>query len=323
MSSKLVAGRPIFVVGCPRSGTSILTWSLGQHSNILVQEESNWIGRLAIQIELAYQTGTARGSRSQLSALDVTRSDFFAAFGDAIDRLVIGHREKLEARLRAAAKAAKDHKSAVTGEQKSAAPAPGKEGAFQLQRAATDPKQRWIDGTPEYCFYIYPLRRLFPDARFIHIVREVTSVVPSMLNFERTGGPPLVASAAEAFEYWHRSVRACLKAERAYGAEIIRRIAHADLVRQPEQTIRYLLDFLGEPYEPSCLEPLATRINSSKVPVGFQIPENAVDPGTLQKVDELTRELAGTATLGTPDPEAAAALEMEFQSQVNHARTRA
>ena len=315
--------RPIFVVGCPRSGTSILTWSLGQHSNILVQEESNWIGRLAVQIELAYQTGTARGSRSQLSALDVTRADFFAAFGDAIDRLVLRHREKLEARLTVAAKAARDHQPAAAGERKFSAPAPGKASAFQLQRAATDPKQRWIDGTPEYCFYIYPLRRLFPDARFIHIVRDVTSVVASMLNFERTGGPPLVGNATEAFEYWHRSVRACLKAERAYGAEIIGRIAHADLVSRPEETIRDLLDFLGEPYEPSCLEPLATRINSSKVPVGFEISKTGVDSGTLQKVDELNRELATTATLGGPDLAAAAELEAQFQSQVNHARSRA
>jgi hypothetical protein len=36
--------KPIFIVGAPRSGTSILAWCLGQHPNILPQEESNWLG---------------------------------------------------------------------------------------------------------------------------------------------------------------------------------------------------------------------------------------------------------------------------------------
>src|SRR2546427_10785508 len=87
-----VMNKPIFIVGSPRSGTSILTWCLGQHSNILVQEESNWIGRLAVQIGAAYELGTARGERSQLSALDVSRADFFARFGASINQLILDQR---------------------------------------------------------------------------------------------------------------------------------------------------------------------------------------------------------------------------------------
>ena len=41
--------RPIFVVGSPRSGTSILTWCLGQHPNIIPLEESGWMGDFAIE----------------------------------------------------------------------------------------------------------------------------------------------------------------------------------------------------------------------------------------------------------------------------------
>ena len=51
---------------------------------------------------------------------------------------------------------------------------------------------RWVDGTPEYSFYIPGLRKLFPDALFIHIVRDVQAVVHSMLNFHRVGGIQLV-----------------------------------------------------------------------------------------------------------------------------------
>jgi hypothetical protein len=63
--------KPIFVVGSPRSGTSILTWCLGQHSNILAQEESDRLGRFTLDLQAAYQTGTHRAERSQLGSLGV------------------------------------------------------------------------------------------------------------------------------------------------------------------------------------------------------------------------------------------------------------
>src|SRR5262245_40100901 len=223
-----VIPRPVFVVGSPRSGTSILTWSLGQHSNIFVQEESDWIGPFVYQIDIAYRKGSARGERSQLSALGIRREEFFAHFGESITNLILDRRKNLESRLKA------QHVrqfSAAIAKTTSTYP-------FQIARSESDSKARWVDGTPEYSLYIHPLRTLFPEARFIHIVRDVTSVIHSMLNFGRTGGPAFVSSEQQAYEYWLRTVRACLRAERAYGSEIVCRVRHSELIRHPEGTIR-------------------------------------------------------------------------------------
>ncbi len=124
------------------------------------------------------------------------------------------------------------------------------------------PKERWVDGTPEYSFHICGLRKLFPEARFVHVFRDVGAVVRSMVNFHRVAGVQLVEKNEEhAYRYWIRTVTACLLAERAYGPHIVHRIRYVDLMDNPESTMRALLNFVNEPYAERCLEPLAERIN--------------------------------------------------------------
>ena len=64
------------------------------------------------------------------------------------------------------------------------------------------------------------------------------------------------AERREADKYWLRTVRACLKAEEAYGPQVVYRLRYTALVENPKSTLRSLLDFLGEPYSAKCLEPL-------------------------------------------------------------------
>src|SRR5207253_2659172 len=220
--------KPIFIVGSPRSGTSILTWCLGQHSNILVQEESDWLGRFALDVEAAYQSGTHRGERSQLGSLGVQRPEFFNCFGDAINHLILQHRYE---------------RRRIALEEAMATPASDlRLPAFQTERSDSDPKGRWVDGTPEYSFYICGLRKLFPGALFVHIFRDVHSVVRSMLNFHQVAGTRLVPNAQEGYRYWLRTVRACVMAEQAYGPNVVYRIRYSDLIDTPESAMHSLLD---------------------------------------------------------------------------------
>ncbi len=304
-SPALATAQPIFIVGSPRSGTSILTWCLGQHSNILVQEESSWIGPLALQLELAYRVGIARGERSQLSALGVSREEYFMSFGQAIDGLILGHREKLEQRARGEAAVLADAPLQANSRASTS-------GAFQIARAQSDPKTRWVDGTPEYSFYIHALAKLFPEARFIHVVRDVAAVVRSILGFERTGGSPLVQNEQAAYDYWLRTVRACLAAERAYGSAVVFRLQYANLIAQPELALREIFDFLDESFEPSCLEPLRERINSSDVPSDFNCADPSTDLSVREAAEQLNAKIFRMARQIDPVSDAIHALEREF-----------
>jgi hypothetical protein len=170
-----------------------------------------------------------------------------------------------------------------------------------------------VDGTPEYSLHICGLRKLFPEALFIHLVRDVDSVVRSLLNFHRVAGTRLVANEEEAYKYWLRRVNGCLKAEQAYGPNVVYRFRYRALVENPESAIRSLLDFVGEPYSAKCLEPLAERINSSNVPPDFKSDDPATDPAIVEKARRLSAHIEQTAQPSKGSSAAADEMEAAFQ----------
>jgi hypothetical protein len=279
--------KPIFVVGSPRSGTSILTWCLGQHPNIFPVPESNWMGDFAVNVALGYGVGTARGDRSILSAMEIRDDELFTTVGQSINGLILRHRENLERKRRTTS-------------------------------PASEPKGRWVDGTPEYSFHICGLRKLFPDALFVHILRDVRAVVRSMLNFHRVAGFHLVPNEDKAYRYWLRTVSGCVEAERAYGPRLVYRIRYTDLIDNPESAMRSLLDFLGESYTARCLEPLGRRINSSNVPDDFVIENPATDLALVKQATKLSAELEATPQASEPSAAAADALEAQFQQRTQY-----
>jgi hypothetical protein len=179
-----------------------------------------------------------------------------------------------------------------------------------------------VDGTPEYSHHICGLRKLFPDAAFVHIVRDVTAVVRSMLNFHRVSGFQLVANEEEAYLYWLRTVSSCLDAERAYGPRVVHRLLCSDLIAHPERTLHGVLEFLGERYAASCLSPLQRRINTSNVPADFQLNDAAADQILVTKAKRLSAELEESSQSKEVSLETAEKMEATFNQLVQYvART--
>lgn len=267
-----VLQEPIFIIGSPRSGTSILTWCLGQHPNILPLEESNWFAPLALALQSCYEIGTARNERSQLSAMRITREQLLNSIGMAINDLIRCQRNAYEQAFCELDVASPNSAANI----------------FRPSRSSADPKQRWVDGTPEYAMDVFGLRLLFPQCKFIHILRDARSVVRSLLHFSKVAGFDLVKSEQEAYEYWKRTVLACVSAERAFGSDVVLRIKYDDLVAEPELTLRTCLTFVGEEFYADCLAPMGVQINSSTVPTDY----DPADPRTDQQFKGETLELS-------------------------------
>jgi hypothetical protein len=295
--------KPIFVVGSPRSGTSILTWCLGHHPNLFPVPESNWMGEFAVNIAIAHQIGAARGIYSVLSAMDIRNDELFAALGRSINELILDHRKDLE-------------RNRETSTQLKIDPR-----WLEAASMAAGPKTRWVDGTPEYSLHICGLRKLFPHALFIHLFRDVRAVVRSMVNFHRVADTQLVRNEKEAYRYWLRTVRACVKAEQAYGPNVVRRIRYRDLIDNPESTMHSLLDFLSESYIARCLEPLVQQINSSNVSDDFKTDDPATDPAIVEEARQLSRELEETAQPSDASRAAADEMEAAFAQRTQYMAT--
>jgi hypothetical protein len=274
---------------------------LGQHPNLLGLEESNWMMDFAVDVAVAFRRGSARDKRSQLASMGIGRDGLMSDLGACISRSIVDHRFSFEER-------ALDH--ARSG-------GPEIHAAFQIARDESDPKARWVNGTPEYSFGITGLRKLFPGARFIHLLRNCEDVAPSMVQLERLAGTKLVANEQEGYELWMRCVQACVEAEEAYGPEVICRLLHDELVQEREKSIRRILDFIREPFAPACLEPLGKRINSSRLAGDAIEKDSTADPAVVQEARDFWNALRNAQPPKAASQEVAARLEEQFERRVD------
>lgn len=256
----------------------------------------------AVDVGVAFRRGSMRGELSQLFSMGISRDRLMSTIGNAIDDAIISHRASfLERRLR------------LSGPD-----APGNIPAIQIERSPSDPKERWVDGTPEYSFGIFGLHKLFPEARFIHIVRDCDQVAHSMYHFDRIANFKIVSSLAEGYDRWQRYVRAVLDAEGAYGSSVMLRVFYRDLVKRSEDCLRRILDFCGEAFAPECLEPLTIKINSSRVE-SYTVPGDLVDDLTIIGAQELWKKLGNDDNLpAISNPAAADWLERQFEERIEY-----
>lgn len=238
--------RPVFVIGSYRSATSALTWALGQHSNIFPLEETHFLYKLSVDLEYLYRIGSAQAEHSFLGLAGYAPREFREHFGRAIHGMVSDAKKRIASNsLRAALR----DTSRVSDN-------------IKLARGRFQPKRRWVDGTPENSHYVLPLLRMFPHARFIHILRNPKRVATSLMHFSTMGA--FDYAEEEAYRTWYRLVRDSALAEQALGPGMVMRLDHEELIASPESALRKCLKFVGENYQQNCLMPLREKLNSSQ-----------------------------------------------------------
>jgi hypothetical protein len=118
---------------------------------------------------------------------------------------------------------------------------------------------RWGDKTPLYVRYIPFLNRVFPNAQFIHVIRDGRDATVSAL---KKWGNRMHIDPYYLLTNWVRNVSAGQDGECLVGTDRYLEIRYESLVSDPELTLKSICAFLSEQLEPAMLDqrPLASLI---------------------------------------------------------------
>lgn len=123
--------------------------------------------------------------------------------------------------------------------------------------AAKEGKPRWGDKTPMYMRHLPLLERLFPDAQYVHLIRDGRDAAVSFLElpagtYTRTWAHP--DTPAEFACLWRTEVEGARRLGARVGASRYHEARYETLVADPEGTVSAICAFAGLPFEPAMLE---------------------------------------------------------------------
>jgi hypothetical protein len=123
------------------------------------------------------------------------------------------------------------------------------------------PDRRAVHGSTGALAHLDRLAAIFPEARFVHVLRDGRAVVGSRVRGPGQGSPGDGAPApspAEAAARWADEVRVGRR-QAVFHASRVLEVRYEDLVQRPESELRRVLGFLAEPWDPSIVPRVAAH----------------------------------------------------------------
>lgn len=220
---------PIFIVGMPRSGTTLMRSILSSHPNIAIAPETHYCNHFMHQVETAGHSDAA--AFKSLWRI-FSESDRFKDLG--IDPAVVEQRVY-------------------------------QSGDFSLSNTFTlvlreyarqQARERWGEKTPHHYMYIRELLSWFPEARILVMVRDPRAVCSSMLRvpWRKWGGRGIGSLEPRGLK---RARRASLDAvrwqlhiddlrERWARDPRVKVVRYESLVQAPSDVVRQVCEFVNE-----------------------------------------------------------------------------
>jgi len=137
----------------------------------------------------------------------------------------------------------------------------------QITGGATTSDKRIVESTPHSLLHMGMLARLFPRARFVHVVRDGRDVAASLV--QRDWMDPATGQKVwccedirSAARYWGHVVSAIREQAEALPGRYLE-IRYEDLVNQPEFVLRHVAAFLGEAWDPAMMNTASTDVEAT------------------------------------------------------------
>lgn len=251
---------PVFVVGTPRSGTTLTAQILDRHPTLLMPGELHFF-------EDVYARQSSFGDLSQPSARArcVERMlGIYGHFNQALDQ------ERIEALFADAGRRQRLESAAVSYR--------GLLDEFMAIQVEAAGKQRWGNNTPKDIFHVPQILELYPQARFVVCVRDVRDF---MLSYKGRWRVSAHGDRLQALYHpittamlWRATAKLVPQLAADLGPAQLHVVTYEELVGNPERTVRDLCRFLDLDFSPDMLE--VDAHNSSSAGAGSGIFTSSV-----------------------------------------------
>jgi len=202
-----------FIMGVPRSGTTLLRLMLDAHSDLAIPPETHFVGELA-------QRGAARLSAESFGRFLVQSERWEDFHLSAVELL-----KALKPFTRSA----------------------GLRCFYRLYARCFD-KNRWGDKTPLYCLNMREIQSVLPEAHFVHIIRDGRDAFLSENKTWWTEGNLDVGVHAK---FWTDTIAATRRNARFCNHFL--ELRYEDLLREPARTLKKVCEYLKLPYRSEML----------------------------------------------------------------------
>lgn len=207
------------IVGSPRSGTTLLRFMLDSHPEMAIPPETGF---------LTFGKPWGRG--------DKLREKFF--------RALINYPKPVSAWLDF--EIPEEDFLAALKEINPFTVSAGYRAFYRLY-AARFGKSRWGDKTPLYCQGLNKIRRVLPEARFIHVIRDGRDVALSLRKMWFSPGWKIETQAV----HWRNCVLAGRQA--GVGRPDYMEVRYEDLILRTRETLNRICTFIGLSYNEAML----------------------------------------------------------------------
>ncbi len=252
-----------FIVGRGRSGSTLLRSLFDAHPQVKIPLESRFVQYLYYKYPVSRQWAPDTVSRA---LQDLERG--FEPPGL--------QRDHLEEEIR-------KHASALTFDRVCK--------LIYLHTHTGFPKEEILaigDKNPRYTFFIPQLLKLFPKAKFIHLVRDYRD---NIVSIQRAG--KLIKESGNTYYSMGRWIlynRFILRCQRRYPNRFLR-LQFEELIRDPESVMKELCSFLELDYKPEVLNYQEGMDSYFKQEDFSALHKSLQTPFDLSKIGEWEREL--------------------------------
>lgn len=216
--------KPLFIVGTPRSGTTLLSTLLDRHSKICIPPETQYFTEFCNKVSRSQadewsktELINAAVTNRRICDLELSNQEVYAFFSK--------YEKSLPNLLRAILEAYTERYGKVIAGEKS----------------------------PKHIEHVFEILNAFPNAKIICIIRDGRDVVKSLLKvgWAEPGNPRRLGLFCNE---WSDDAALTSRLQSTFGEEIFLTVKYEDILAEPEKNLEKICRFIGVDFETNQLD---------------------------------------------------------------------